>query len=129
MINQIEWIRKQLYDLMDVLENKNDSEDILEQAGSLDDQFIDVEKNLFQMKLTGAGQDTFRWPAQLFVKFSSLAYEIMRPISSPPISKCELHEVLKTRLETHKASFHELIAKRSPRVQRHARSQGRASHY
>ena len=124
MINQIEWIRKQLYDLMDVLENRNDSESIIEEAGSLDDKFIDVEKNLFQMKLTGAGQDTLRWPAQLYVKFSSLAYEIMMADFKPTDQQVELHEVLKTRLETHKASFQELLKNDLPAFNEMLESKG-----
>jgi photosystem II stability/assembly factor-like uncharacterized protein len=114
MINQIEWIRKQLYDLMAVLEGEEDNETVLEEAGSLDDKFIEVEKNLFQMRLTGAGQDTLRWPAQLYVKFSSLVGEIMRADFKPTDQQVELYDVLKSRLETQQSALDELLANALP---------------
>jgi photosystem II stability/assembly factor-like uncharacterized protein len=72
-INRIEWIRRQIYDLKSVLESQEDVTDILQSTDELDQALVDIESNLHQMKLTGTGQDSIRWPMKLAGRLLYLA--------------------------------------------------------
>ena len=71
MINEIESIRRQLYDLVELLGNDEGMLDLRVAATNLGEQFIEVEQKLFQLKVTGEG-DGGRWPAQLAVSYTHL---------------------------------------------------------
>ena len=90
-INQIEWIRRQLYDLQTVLADTGDDKAPLIKASDVvDGTLIAVEEKLIQMKLTGNGQDGPRWPTMLSGRLRYLAstvaiYDFPQPTSS---AKC-----------------------------------------
>ena len=71
-VNRIEWVRRQLYDLVDVLESQGDAPDLVAGAGELDASLIEVEEELIQLRSTGTGQDGVRWPAKIAEKLSRL---------------------------------------------------------
>jgi hypothetical protein len=73
MINEIEWVRKQIYDLEDMLAAKEDAEEILEAGRALDDELKELEGRFFDLRLSGARQDTLWWPRRLYSKLTSLA--------------------------------------------------------
>ena len=73
-VNQLEWIRRQLYDLKDVLEAAGDDKQaLIEAADEVDGTLIAIEEKVIQMKLTGTGQDGVRWPAMLSSRIRYLA--------------------------------------------------------
>ncbi len=117
MINQIEWIRKQLTNLTAVLKEQEDAAPIMASVEELDERLIHVEKNLFQMELTGAGQDIFRAPAKLYSRYCTLAGAVAGAADigygyddyPPTTQQVEVHEVLKERLTAHKAQLGELL--------------------
>ena len=67
-VNQLEWIRRQLYDLQAVLTDAAAGDDraaVVEAITEVDGTLISVEEKLIQMKRTGTGQDQIRWPTML----------------------------------------------------------------
>ena len=115
MINRIEWLRKQLLDLNSLLsEDKEKNKDLIAACKAMEKKFLELEGKLFQVRLTGAGQDTLRWPAKLYLKFSSLGYEISKADFPPTDQQVELHKVLKDRLSGYQKSFKELLDKDLP---------------
>ncbi len=108
MINSFEWIRKQMYDLKDVLQNDKGYEDVLRQLDELDKKIIDVEGNFFAMKITGQA-DTLRWPSGLYTKFASLARGISMADFPPTDSQVELHKVLEEQLMAHQKRYSNII--------------------
>jgi len=73
MVNQIELIRSQLYQLTPTLDATPASSTVKSAADDLDKKLIEIEEDLIQRKLTGQGQDTVRWPAKLLSKINYLA--------------------------------------------------------
>jgi len=73
MVNQIEIIRSQLDGTKALLAVGDAATDIKTSAQALDKKLTDIEDHFIQRKLTGAGQDTTRYPAQLISKLAYLA--------------------------------------------------------
>ncbi|MFC1662330.1 WD40/YVTN/BNR-like repeat-containing protein, partial [Gemmatimonadota bacterium] len=116
MINEVEWIRKQIYDLNDRLEGEEQHETILEAGKELDEKLIDFEQNLFQMRLTGGGQDVFRNPSKLYARLGFLYADVETSWGGvgsdwPPTSQAiEVHGLLKERLRTYQGQFRALLS-------------------
>ncbi|HAK55078.1 MAG TPA: sialidase, partial [Acidobacteria bacterium] len=65
-INQLEWIRRQLYDLQAVLTDAGDDRaSLVEAIAEVDGTVIAVEEKMVQLRRTGTGQDNIRWPTML----------------------------------------------------------------
>jgi hypothetical protein len=109
LINDIEWIRRQLYDLKPLVEEHADrlpeAEGITEAADALDAKLISVEEELYQMKLTGTGQDGVRWPAMLIGKLTHLAGAVQTADFRPTDQAREVHQVLETKLREAQAAY------------------------
>jgi photosystem II stability/assembly factor-like uncharacterized protein len=99
MVNRIEWVRRQLYDLKAVLEDQGDADEIVASAEELDGKLIGVEEKLIQMRLTGTGQDGVRWPAKLVGRLGYLAGAVATADFPPADQHGEVHQVLKERLQ------------------------------
>jgi len=94
MINQIELVRKQIYDLTEFLKEDEDAEPVIAAGKELDKKFIDLEDILFSMGLTGSG-DALRWPDKSYVKLGSLAASIAQSDFVPTTQHVEVHEMFK----------------------------------
>ena len=94
-INQIEWIRRQLYDLTAVMEERQDAAEAVAAAEALDARLIAVEEELVQLRTTGTGQDGVRYPAKLIGKLGHLANGVMSADFRPTDQQGEVHQVLK----------------------------------
>ena len=111
-VNQLEWIRRQLYDLKDVLEAAgDDKQDVLEAAGDdkqalieaadeVDGTLIAIEEKVIQMKLTGTGQDGVRWPAMLSSRIRYLAGTVATYDFPPTDQQREVQGVLEERMRS-----------------------------
>ena len=116
LINEVEWIRKQIQDLGHRLEGQEEFGDVVEAGKSLDEKLIEFEQNLFQMRLTGGGQDVFRNPAMLYARFGFLFSDVETSWGGvgsdwPPTSQAlEVHELLKQRLRSYQGRFRTLVA-------------------
>jgi photosystem II stability/assembly factor-like uncharacterized protein len=109
LINRIEWIRRQLYDLNSVLEDKGGEDEVIAAADALDEKLIGVEENLIQMKLTGTGQDAIRWPQMLSGKIAYLARTVGVADFAPTDQAREVQALLEGRLQSYRQAFDELL--------------------
>lgn len=98
MVNQIEFIRSQIYQLTAKLEGVSDSVPVKSAAEALDKKLIVIEENLIQRRLTGQGQDTVRWPPKLLSKINYLAGGLASGDFTPTKQQREVHVLLKDQL-------------------------------
>jgi hypothetical protein len=105
MVNQIELIRRQLYDLQAVLEEQEATDEIVEAAAELDDNLLAVEEQLYQVRLTGTGQDGVRWPTKLIGRIAYLAGAVATADFPPTDQHREVHQILKQRLMSYRAEL------------------------
>ena len=114
MIEQIEWIRKQTYDLIALLGEDESQAEVVSAAKDLNEKLVAVEENLFQMKRTPGG-DTYRWKSMLYGRILSLAGDLESTnwsagTDAPPTTQqVEVHELLKTRLASYKSRLNEIL--------------------
>ncbi len=110
MINQIEWVRRQLYDLKETLKGREGIEDILQSADELDARLIELESRFFDLRLTGglSRQDTLRWPRRLYAKLTSLAGYMSRADFPPTSQQIEVHELYRQRIADSRQRMEEL---------------------
>jgi len=102
MINEIEWARKGIDDLearLGDVENQPGTEvegasEVLEAAVELDRRLRELEGELFDLRLTGAAQDSLRWKRLLYAKLFHLAWGVGRADFPPTDSQLELFREL-----------------------------------
>ncbi len=96
LINEAESVRAQIGRLPELLEGQEGAEEILVAGEALDEELIDLEMNLTDLRLSGgrAGQDALRWPRQLYAKLTSLAGYIGGSDFPPTTQQLEVHERL-----------------------------------
>ena len=115
MVNQIEWIRKQIYDLKDILKekegDKENIENIMKAGDELDKKLIGVEENLIQLKLTGGSQDILRWPMKLYGKVSMLAGAVASGDFEPTDQSKEVHAMYQKMIEDYQNQLKALMEK------------------
>jgi len=99
LINEAELVRSQLYALRPLLNGRDDFGDINEQIRSIDDKLIGLEMKLTDLRLVG-GQDTLRYPRQLFAKVASLSGYISGHDFAPTEAHRAVHEMYKESLGT-----------------------------
>lgn len=108
-VNRIEWVRRQLYDLVDVLEAQGDADDLVEEADALDDRFIEVEERLIQLRNTGTGQDGVRYPAKIAGKLSHLYGGVANADFPPTDQQGEVLTILEERLREAEGALDALV--------------------
>ncbi len=110
LVNEIEWLRKQLDDLDERLRDTDrpDSEEIREAAEELDDDLKELESAFFDLRLTGARQDTLRWRRLLYSKIAYLARSIGGSDFPPTSQQLELYDLLRQELEARHRRFAEI---------------------
>ena len=99
VVNGIERIRLQLGDLKDLVAEIENAEEIISDADELGSKLIAVEEKLLQLKRTGTGSDTLRWPTRLAGRIAYLASAVAVADFPPTDSHREVHQVLKGRLQ------------------------------
>ena len=109
-INRIEWIRRQLYDLVPVLEDQGDAAEIVQSAVELDSALIAVEEELVQLRTTGTGQDGVRYPAKLIGKLGHLANGVRSADFPPTDQQREVHDVLRTILREAQGDLERILS-------------------
>ena len=120
MVNQIEWVRKQIYDLRDMLKEKEEDRgkegaaNILIAGKKLDEKLMVVEENLVQLKLTGGSQDILRWPMKLYGKVSMLAGTVASGDFAPTDQSREVHSLYKKMIVDYQAQLKTLLEKDIP---------------
>jgi hypothetical protein len=116
MINQLEWMRRQIYDLEARLIDIKGTDTVISEAKTFDKKIISLEENLFLMPVTGTGQDYwyYKGPSKLVTKLLSFATSVSRADFPPTTQHTERHELFKEQIETYQDQFDELITKDLP---------------
>ena len=118
LINRVEIIRSQIYDLRTITKDHNAADEIASAIESLDEKLINVEDKFYQMKLTGTGQDRVRWPAMLAGRLSYLAGNVAVADFPPNDQQREVHQILKERLTVHEKQFNNILRNELPAFDR-----------
>jgi hypothetical protein len=114
MINQLEWIRKQIYDLQPLLEETNGTESVLSSSEELDGKIISVEDNLYEMSRTGRGSDSYRGPSRMISKLFYLVRSVSSADFPPTTQQIERHEEFKSQIRAYQNKLNELLKKDIP---------------
>ena len=107
-INSIEVIRRQLLDLKAMLKNSSSKKEFVQMVDKLENQFLEIEKQLIQLKITGTGQDGVRYQKMLVEKLRYLAANVQISDFKPADSYMEVYEILKGRLNSIAQKFEKL---------------------
>jgi photosystem II stability/assembly factor-like uncharacterized protein len=110
IINEIEWLRKQVYDLEARLEDTDleAAEDLITAGKELDDNLKEIEGVFFDLRLTGARQDNLRWRRLLYGRIAYLTRTIAGSDFAPTKQQREVYELLKASLTEQQQRFSEL---------------------
>lgn len=98
VVNQIEFIRAQLYQLTGLLPDVSTNAAVRTAADGLDKKLIDVEEELIQRRLTGQGQDTVRWPPKLLSKINYLANGVSQADFPPTNQQREVQALFRQEM-------------------------------
>ncbi|MEP1093687.1 MAG: glycosyl hydrolase [Cyclobacteriaceae bacterium] len=109
MVNELEILRRQLYDLRAVLKIQNDNDDVMNSLNTVDSLLTNLEGNLVQLKASGTGQDAVRWPSMLVEKLNYLAGSTAIADFPPADQYLEVHKLLKERLTNYQAEMDQIM--------------------
>jgi len=111
-INQIEWLRKQINDLIDLLKSEKSDPSVVKAALKLDKKIMAIEDHYFQRILAEGDLKSFRAPNKLYSQLALLAGDIAGSADFPPTDQqIEVHEELKKELADAEAELSELLDK------------------
>ena len=109
MVNRIEWVRRQMYDLNRVLEDRGDASDILASAAELDERLIAAEGNLVRLMTTGTGQDGVRWAPKLAEELRYLAGGLSGSDFQPTDQHIQVKGFLNEEVDQYRAEVEQLL--------------------
>ncbi|HQQ84231.1 MAG TPA: hypothetical protein PK059_13575, partial [Cyclobacteriaceae bacterium] len=109
-----ESIRRQVFDLRDVLSSKPKYKALVKSAGQLDSVLTTVEGKMIQLKYTGTGQDDVRYPDMLAGKIGYLANAVATGDFQPADSHKEVYALLKGRLTEVEAEYNKVMTTHMP---------------
>jgi hypothetical protein len=109
-INTAEMARGQLATLKAFLASDSTTADVRALADSLNKKFVALEENLFQMRVTGRGQDVLRWPMKLAEQLLYLGGEIGGSDFAPTTPQREVHQVLHDQVAAYKGQLNQLVS-------------------
>ncbi len=108
-INRIERIRRQLYDLRDILKTQKDKQNITKLIADADTNLIAIEGKMIRLTVTGTGQDDVRYPAMLAERIEYLAAAVGVSDFSPTDQDNEVYQLLHARVVKYSNEFEELM--------------------
>ena len=106
-VSRIEAVRVQT----DAIARVVDDTTVKRAAAQLTKQFMDLEMNLVDLRLTGAGQDGVRFGSKLISKLGYLANGMSGSDHRPTDQHAEVQQILHTELRTHLTALDGLLAK------------------
>lgn len=98
-IQRVETTRAQLAAARTALASDSTAKDLLAATDSLDEKLAALETQVFQIKVTGRGQDQVRWAQGIAEKLGYLGGSVMSSDDVPTDSEREVQGVLKQRLD------------------------------
>ncbi len=109
LVNRIELIRRQIYDLRPVLEETGDAAEVIAAGEALDGRLIEVESELIQLKNTGGG-DGVRWPAMIVERLSYLQGSVATADFPPTDQHAEVQAALREQLAEVEAALNAVLS-------------------
>ncbi len=110
MISQIEWMKKQLFDIRDVMRADAGLRDMIKTFDQFGPQLQSIEDELFQPTIAEGDTKSFRDPQKLYEKLSVLAGDVAGSVDfAPNKQQREVYTVLKERLAAQKSRFETLL--------------------
>jgi photosystem II stability/assembly factor-like uncharacterized protein len=110
-INGAESARGQLAYLRSLIPSDGDRKDVRDAAEALDKKIIAFEENLFQMRVTGRGQDQLRWPCKVAEQLGYLANQVTNGDFAPTASQKEVHQLLHDEARTYAQQWNAMATK------------------
>ena len=107
LVNQIELVRGQILAMGRVVPDA----EIMKPAMELEGRLAALEQNLVDLRVTGRGQDSVRFGAQLLGKFSYLANGLASADFRPTAQQLEVQKVLEAKLKDQQAALDALLGK------------------
>jgi photosystem II stability/assembly factor-like uncharacterized protein len=121
LINRLEWVRKQVRDLAAQLRDSalvtdSGAKRMAALSDSLERRIIQVEGLLFDVNLTGAREDAFRNPMQLYGRLAALQSDVAENGAdfAPTSQQIAVHDVLAKRLGEATTRFTDLMGTAVP---------------
>jgi hypothetical protein len=111
MVNAVEDARGQLAALNTRLGSDAGRKDVRDAAEALDKTLLAFEEKLFQVRVTGRGQDLLRWPAQLAEQLGYLLATLTAGDFAPTASQRGVHTLLHDQTDALRKELDGLIAK------------------
>ena len=112
LINQIEWVRKQLGDLRGRLAQADltdeERREIREASLTVEADLKEIEYHFHDLRHTGTGQDGLRWKRLLYSRLITLARNINGSDHPPTDQALELAAELASEVVAHEVSFEEI---------------------
>ncbi|MGH9345660.1 MAG: sialidase [Vicinamibacterales bacterium] len=124
MVNQIEETRRKLLDLAGSFGRSGDGQSARAAAEALNQKLVDIEGHLIELKLTGEGQDTSRWPARLVSKMMYLANGLAGGDFPPTSQQMAVHQELKKQIAAHQRRYDDVLATDLPAFNRMLQARG-----
>ncbi len=112
MINNLETVRAQVATIRASLPDDSSRADVRAATDSIDRTLTGVEEQLFQMRVTGRGQDILRWPMQVTEQLLYLAGSITSSDLAPTTQHRAVAAVLKERLGRIRSAYTEAMTTR-----------------
>jgi hypothetical protein len=110
MINEIEWMKKQLNDLMELLGRSGVSGSVPAEAEALYGKLQAVEDKMLQPVAVEGDSKSFRFPNMLYSKMSVLGGDLASSVDfAPNQQQKEVHELLKGQMIEYGAELRALI--------------------
>jgi len=113
-VNALEIVREQLADLSELSGKDTTLADLRTQSEALSGKLVPVEQQLYQMLLTGRGQDAVRWPTQLTEQLLYLAQSVGGSDYAPTAQQKEVAQLLHERLLKVKTQVDQLLKQEVP---------------
>jgi hypothetical protein len=117
-VNRIEWVRRQLADLSEILRDQGNADELLRTGRDVASKLIGVEEQLIQLRLTGTGQDGVRWPARVTEQLRYLIGNVGTSDFRPTDQDGEVHTVLKGQLDAARRSLDAILSTDLPAFNR-----------
>ncbi len=115
MISQIEWMRKQCYDLKDVLKEGGEAPETFDAIDVFDAKLRSIEDELFQHTIAEGDTKSFRYPHKLYSRLSVLSGDVGENIDfAPTQQQLDVHALLQKQVVEQKARFETLLTTALP---------------
>jgi len=111
LINRVELLRGQLGSLRATLKGDSATADVRAAGDSLDRTLLALEENLFQVRVTGRGQDLLRWPMKLAEQLLYLAQSVTSSDFAPTGSQRAVQQLLHGQVVENRARLDQVIVR------------------